>query len=317
MRIGKTASRSTRIDGVPSKRWQRLRVEKTVDTDLPSISPDQLRARLGRADAPLLLDVRRRERFEAAPDLLPGALWCAGADVAGFARRGPPREAVVYCVYGHEASGDAVRTLRAAGWDARRLQGGIEGGEPGVDAAGDIAAWRAAPLPRIRKRPDLGVTGERPSRWITRARPKIDRIACPWLILRFVDPRAEFFYAPEDRVFAQAGALAAVPFDIEGAPISHRWERCSFDALLDAFGLDDPVLRHLAAVVRGADTSRLELAPQSAGLLALSLGLSRLHEDDHAMLRAGLPLYDALHAWCRDAQGESHSWRAHEPASAA
>jgi rhodanese-related sulfurtransferase len=288
-----------------------------VDTDLPSISPDQLRARLGRADAPLLLDVRRRARFDESAELLPGAVYCAPEEVAAFALREPPREAVVHCVYGHNVSEDAVRTLRAAGWDARRLQGGFEGGEPGVDAAADLAAWQAARLPRIRKRPDLGVTGERPSRWITRARPKIDRVACPWLILRFIDPRARFFYVPQERVFEEAEALGAVPYDIEGAPISHVWERCSFDALLDAFALDDPVLRQLATIVRGADTARPELAPQSAGLLALSLGLSRLHEDDHAMLRAALPMYDALHAWCREAQGETHSWRAHVPAPAA
>ena len=288
-----------------------------MDTDLPSISPDQLRARLGRADQPLLLDERRRTRFDDSDALLPGARYCAPEDVAAFARRERPRETVVYCTYGHNVSEDAVRTLRGAGWDARRLQGGLEGGEPGVDDPARVAAWRAAPLPRMRKRADLRVTGERPSRWITRARPKIDRIACPWLILRFIDPRAEFLYVPAEEVLAQAEALGAVPYDIPGAPITHHWERCSFDALLEAFGLaDDPVLRQLATIVRGADTSRPEIAPQSAGLLALSLGLSRLHDDD-AMLRAALPLYDALHAWCREGQGETHSWRAHEPVAAA
>jgi rhodanese-related sulfurtransferase len=288
-----------------------------VDTALPSLSPTELAALLGRADAPLLLDVRRPGTFAASDSLLPGALYCAPGEVAAFARREPPRTAVVYCAHGHNLSEDAVRTLRAAGWDARQLLGGIEGGEAGVDAAADIEAWRAVPVPRIRKRADLGVTGERASRWITRARPKIDRIACPWLVLRFIDPRAQFFYVPTAEVFTQARRLEAVPYDIPDAPITHRWERCSFDALIEAFDLRDPALDALATIVRGADTDRLELAPQSAGLLALSLGLSRLHEDDHQMLQAALPMYDALYAWCRAGQGETHRWLAHAPGKAA
>jgi rhodanese-related sulfurtransferase len=288
-----------------------------VDTALPAISPAELCALVGRADAPLLLDVRRRERFAASDRLLPGARHCPPEEIAAFARSEAPREAVVYCAYGHNVSEDAVRTLRDAGWNARCLQGGIEGGEPGVDRLEDIARWRSTPLPTIRKRPDLGVTGERPSRWITRARPKIDRIACPWLLRRFIDPRAQFFYVPTPEVFAQARKLEAVPYDIPEAPITHVWERCSFDALLEAFELRDPALAMLATIVRGADTSRLEIAPQSAGLLALSLGLSQLHPDDHTMLQAALPLYDALYAWCRHGQGETHSWQAHQPATAA
>ena len=292
-----------------------------MDTAMPSpapfVTPAELRPRFGRADAPLLLDVRRRERFDASDVLLPGAIYCEPEEVPYFARREPAREAVVYCVYGHDVSADAARALRAAGWDARVLAGGIEGGEPGVDRDEDVAAWRATPLPRIRKRPDLGVTGERPSRWITRARPKIDRIACPWLVLRFIDPRAQFSYVPAEQVLAEGRATGAVPYDIAGAPVTHEWERCSFDALLAAFDLHDPALARLAAIVRGADTSRPEIAPQSAGLLALSLGLSRLHSDDHHMLRQALPLYDALYAWCRDGQGETHSWRAHDPAPVA
>lgn len=291
-------------------------METTVDTALPSLSPSEFRGLIGRADAPLLLDVRRGETFAASNRLLPGALYCAPETVADFARSEAPREAVVYCAYGHHLSQDAVRTLRAAGWDARFLEGGVAGGEDGVDRLQDIARWREAALPTIRKRPDFGVTGERPSRWITRARPKIDRIACPWLIRRFIDPRAQFFYVPEAEVFAQARKLEAVPYDLPDAPITHVWERCSFDALLEAFALRDTALDTLATIVRGADTSRLNLAPQSAGLLALSLGLSRLHADDHAMLQQALPLYDALYAWCRDAQGETHSWRAHDAAAA-
>ncbi|HSI23982.1 MAG TPA: chromate resistance protein ChrB domain-containing protein, partial [Methylophilaceae bacterium] len=174
-----------------------------------------------------------------------------------------------------------------------------------------IAAWQALPLPLVRKRPDLGVTGEKPSRWITRERPKIDRIACPWLVRRFIDPQAEFFYVPTAQVFEEAKRLGAVPYDIADAPITHAWEKCSFDALLEAFDLHHAALDTLATIVRGADTDRLALAPQSAGLLAISLGLSRLHADDHEMLEAAMPVYDALYEWCRAAQGEKHSWGVH------
>lgn len=278
-----------------------------MDTSIPSISPSELNALLGRADAPLLLDVRRRPRFEESARLLPGARYCPPEDVAQLARS-EPRLAVVYCVYGHNVSEDAVRTLRAAGWDARALAGGIEGGEPGVDEAQAVASWRAAPVLRIRKRPELGVTGERASQWITRERPKIDRVACPWLILRFVDPRAQFHYVPTAQVFDEAKRRQAVAYDIPGAPITHDGELCSFDALLAAFDLGDPALAALARIVRGADTDRLDLAPQAAGLLAFSLGLSQLHSDDHTMLHAALPMYDALYAWCRKAQGERHGW---------
>jgi rhodanese-related sulfurtransferase len=277
-----------------------------------SISPAELAARLGRADAPLLLDVRRTPRFAESPWLLPGAVHCAPEDVAAFAASQPAREVVAYCVYGHEVSQDAAATLAAAGWPARYLAGGIEGGEPGVDPQPQMESWRAQALPRIRKQPAFGVDGERPSRWVTRARPKIDRVACPWLVLRFIDPRAQFFYVPADQVFSEAKRLDAVPYDVEGADLSHRWEKCSFDALLEAFELREPALQRLAQIVRGADTDRLAIAPQSAGLLAISLGLSRLHaDDDHAMLAAALPVYDALYAWCREAQDERHTWVTH------
>jgi hypothetical protein len=145
-------------------------------------------------------------------------------------------------------------------------------------------------------------------KWITRARPKIDRIACPWLIARFIDEAPEFLFVPADRVFAVAGETGAVPYDIPGAELSHEGERCSFDTFLTKYRLDDPALRDLAVIVRGADTARLDLAPEAAGLLAVSLGLSALFADDHEMLRHGLVIYDALYAWARQARGESHGW---------
>ena len=131
-------------------------------------------------------------------------------------------------------------------------------------------------------------------KWITRERPKIDRIACPWLIQRFIDPQAEFLYVPASQVLAQAAAIGATPYDIPGVEMSHVGERCSFDAFIAKYHLDDPALARLATIVRGADTARLDLAPQSAGLYAISLGLSRLMADDHALLRHGLVMYEAL-----------------------
>lgn len=145
-------------------------------------------------------------------------------------------------------------------------------------------------------------------KWVTRERPKIDRIACPWLISRFIDPAPEFLYVPADEVLATAERAGAVPYDIPGVAMSHVGELCSFDAFLTKYGLTDPALLRLAAIVRGADTSRLDLTPQSAGLYALSLGLSRNFPDDHEMLRHGMVMYDALHAWCADGQAETHNW---------
>jgi hypothetical protein len=145
-------------------------------------------------------------------------------------------------------------------------------------------------------------------KWVTRERPKIDRIACPWLVARFIDREAEFLYVPASQVLAVAQATGATPYDIPGVEMSHVGELCSFDAFLAKYRLDDPALRQLAAIVRGADTSCLELTPQSAGLYAVSLGLSQLFADDHQMLRHGMVLYDALYAWCRFCQQETHAW---------
>ena len=145
-------------------------------------------------------------------------------------------------------------------------------------------------------------------KWITRERPKIDRIACPWLIARFIDAEPEFLYVPAGEVMAQAERTGATPYDVPGVELSHVGERCSFDAFLTRYALDEPALQQLAAIVRGADTSRLELTPQSAGLYALSLGLSINYPDDHEMLKHGMVMYDALYAWCREGQGETHNW---------
>jgi hypothetical protein len=145
-------------------------------------------------------------------------------------------------------------------------------------------------------------------KWVTRERPKIDRIACPWLILRFIDPEAEFLYVAAERVLTLAHDSGAVPYDIPGVELSHVGERCSFDAFLTRYALEDPALEQLALIVRGADTSRLDLAPQCAGLYAISLGLSATFSDDHELLRHGLVMYDALYAWCAHLQDETHGW---------
>ena len=289
-------------------------MDTAIPNHIPSgISPRELAERMGAPDAPMLLDVRRPARFADSTHLLATAQWCAPDAVASLALGAPPREVVVYCVHGHEVSQQAAHTLRQAGWNARFLAGGFDGGEPGVDAPQDMAGWRALRPLAMRKRADLGVDGLQPSTWITRERPKIDRIACPWLVRRFIDPRATFLYVPTTDVLAQAARRGAVAFDMPGAPISHGGELCSFDTLLRAFDLQhDPALSALARTVRAADTDRLDLAPPAAGLLAVSLGLSALHaDDDQAMLAAAMPVYDALYAWCRlEARGvtERHHW---------
>ncbi|MEF8687945.1 UNVERIFIED_CONTAM: chromate resistance protein [Comamonas sp. A-3] len=145
-------------------------------------------------------------------------------------------------------------------------------------------------------------------KWITRERPKIDRIACPWLIARFIDQEPEFLYVPANEVLSTAKATAAIPYDIPNVELSHVGELCSFDAFLAKYKLDDPALLQLASIVRGADTSQLDLTPQSAGLYALSLGLSHNFSDDHEMLQHGMVMYDALYAWCRSCQAETHNW---------
>jgi hypothetical protein len=145
-------------------------------------------------------------------------------------------------------------------------------------------------------------------KWITRERPKVDRVACPWLIARFIDREAEFLFVAPPDVEPSARELGAIPFDVEGVELTHVGPLCTFDALLTKYGLTDPALQRIAVIVRGADTARLDLAPEAAGLLAISLGLSHIMRDDHEQLRHGFILYDALHAWCREVHTEAHSW---------
>ncbi len=267
-----------------------------------SMSPDELRRLIGRPDCPPVIDVRRRAVFEAADTIIPGARWRDHGEVGEWSQHLPAgADVIVYCVHGHNVSQAAMADLRRLGFRARVLIGGIEAY---MEAGGVLLQKSALP------------TGgwETPSRWITRERPKIDRIACPWLVRRFIDPTAEFFYVAADQVDAAGQDLNATPYDIPGAAFSHEGDFCSFDAFIRMFGIKDPELDRLAVIVRGADTGHPELAPQCAGLLAASLGLSALYTDDHEMLGHGLTLYDGYFAWCRDAAAETHGW---PPAAAA
>ena len=253
--------------------------------DAPSVSAASLRQSLASEQPPLVIDVRKNERFREAPDLIRGALRRDPLRVADWAKSLPAvASVVVYCVHGHEVSQGAAKALGAA-----YLEGGIE-------------AWRKSGGELIGK--PLGAT----SRWVTRERPKIDRIACPWLLRRFVDPEAEFLYVPTPEVRRVAQERAAIPYDIPDVEFSHQGDLCSFDAFLAYYRLKDPALDELAVIVRGADTNRLELAPQAPGLAAISLGLSRVYKDDHEMLEHGMVMYDALYAWCKEGKGEVHTW---------
>jgi rhodanese-related sulfurtransferase len=257
----------------------------------PSISPHDLCRAIGIASAPLVLDVRRAAGFDADDTMIAGALRRDPATAEGWRSALPmDRQVVTYCAHGQEVSQGTAASLRDAGIDAYYLEGGI-------------ARWVELGLPRRNK------TWPAPRQWVTRERPKIDRIACPWLIRRFIDPEASFLFAPTERVFDVAREAGAIAYDIPGAePFSHDGELCSFDAFLKVYGIANPALDTLAVIVRGADTARLELAPQSPGLLALSLGLSANFSDDHQMLEAGMVMYDAFYAWCRSAQGQGHDW---------
>ena len=244
-------------------------------------SPQDLHGRIGTAAAPLVIDVRRAAAFDSDDALIAGAIRRLPETLAAWQEALPPgRAVVVYCVHGHEVSQDAAAALRAAGVDAASLAGGI-------------TQWRELGLPTRRR------IGAAPGKWVTRERPKVDRIACPWLVRRFIDPEAEFLYVPSAEVQAVAARTGAVPYDVAEAEFGHVGERCSFDAFIRLYGISDRALDRLALIVRGADTGRPDLAPQSPGLLALSQGLSANFADDHAMLAQGMVLYDALYAWCR------------------
>ncbi len=270
---------------------------------LNAIPPEKLARLIGTPGSPALIDVRPGHAFATDPLLVPGSIRRSADSVAEWAPALTGSAAIVVCEDGLAASQGVAALLRAGGVAAEILEGGF-------------AAWRGAGLPLVPEAVLPPRDGEGRTVWVTRARPKVDRIACPWLIRRFVDPHALFLFVAPAEVLAVAERFGAAPFDIagEGVRWSHQGELCTFDVMVEAFGLGGiPALAHLAAIVRGADTARPEIVPEAAGLLAASLGLSRMYADDLAQLDAGMGLYDAFYRWCRDARAETHDWTSHKP----
>jgi rhodanese-related sulfurtransferase len=260
-----------------------------------TITASQLYEQLGTARAPIVLDVRLSKDIASDDRAIVAARRRDPEDVGRWSKDLPAsRSVVVYCVHGRHVSQGVAAVLRERGLEARFLEDGIAG-------------WRESALPTRR------MVAPTPGKWVTRERPKIDRIACPWLISRFIDPEAEFIYVPAVQVLPVASETGATPYDIDGVTFTHEGERCSFDTILRIYDIHDAALDHLAAIVRGADTSRHDLSPQCAGLFAISLGLSANFTDDHEMLAHGLVMYDALYTWCRSLQTETHNWPPNKP----
>ena len=257
-----------------------------------SIPADVLYARLGSEAAPIIVDVRPDADFVGAESLVTAAFHRSPDAVEQWRSELPSgRQVVTYCSHGRDVSQGVAAALRLMGVEANFLEGGL-------------GNWIEQGLPTRRN------IGASPSKWVTRERPKIDRIACPWLIRRFIDPRAEFVYVPKDQVVAVALRTGGTPYDIDGVEFTHEGERCWFDTILRIYDINDAALDHLATIVRGADTSRHDLSPQCGGLFAISLGLSANFPDDHEMLKHGMVMYDALYTWCRSLQAETHNWPA-------
>jgi rhodanese-related sulfurtransferase len=262
-----------------------------------TISVDKLSRLIGTPRSPRLIDVRTDEAFAADPRLIPGAVRRPHETIADWIDPLKGNSAVVICQHGHKLSEGVAAWLRHEGVPAEVL----EGGHAGWTSSGRAAVPEASLPPRD----TAGRTV-----WVTRTRPKVDRIACPWLIRRFVDPDAVFLFVAPSEVSAVAERFGGAAFDIDGVFWGHRGERCTFDVMIEEFGLGSEPLERLAGIVRGADTSRHDLAPEAAGLLAASLGLSRMFADDLEQLEAGMMLYDAFYRWARDATAETHNWPA-------
>jgi rhodanese-related sulfurtransferase len=265
------------------------------------ITTAQLSRLIGLPNAPAIVDVRASEDFNADPRLLPTAQHRDFNTVSSWASSLAGCSVVVVCRAGLKLSQGVAAWLRHVGIQAESLEGGFD-------------AWKTVggPLVRTDKLPARNEAGQMV--WVTRARPKVDRIACPWLIRRFIDPNAVFLFVAASEVPMVAERFNATPFDVDGVFWSHRGERCSFDTMIEEFGLTSEPLDRLATIVRAADTDRLDLVPQAAGFLAASLGLSRMYRDDIQQLEAGMLLYDAFYRWCRDAVVETHDWPSqHKP----
>lgn len=254
-----------------------------------TITPAQLMRQIGLPDSPIVVDVRLSE--DIAPDsrTIPTAIFHAYTDIDGLMDRIAGRQAVVVCHKGLKLSQGIAALIRARGHAAEVLEGGFVGwlAKDGMTIATD----------------QIPISGL----WVTRQRPKIDRIACPWLIRRFIDPAAQVMFVPRADVTAVGEKFDAMVFDTDGAPFTHVGENCSFDAMLDGFGIRTEALDRMARIIRAADTNRHDASPQAAGLLAISVGLSKQYRDDHQMLEAAIPLYDALYRWARDGFEEGHA----------
>lgn len=256
------------------------------------ITPAQLMRLIGLPDAPAIVDVRLDQDLQDDPRLIPTAFHHPHDQFDPAPDRLRNQRVVVVCAGGRKLSEGVAALLRAQSISAEVLEGGSR-------------AWAAAALPML---PLAALPAT--NLWVTRHRPKVDRIACPWLIRRFVDPTARFLFVAPAEVPAVASYFNATPFDIEGVRFTHRGDACSFDALISEFGLGSEALSRLALVVRAADTDNHQISPQAAGLLAISVGLSRQYRDDLQQLDAGMILYDALYRWARDGHDEGHDWPA-------
>jgi len=259
------------------------------------ITVNQLSRLIGTSDAPTIIDVRIDEDFDLDPQILPTATRFPHTKIAELAPQLKDKKVVVYCQKGKKISQGSIAILRSMGIFAESVEGGHFG-------------WRDAGKSLISVDKIPTKDNENKTVWVTKHRPKIDRIACPWLIRRFIDPNAQFLFVAPSEVLGVAEKFNATPFDVENVFWSHRGELCTFDVMLEEFEINSPEMLKLATIVRGADTNRHDLAPESAGLLAASLGLSRIYRNDNEQLNAGMLLYDAFYRWARDASNESHDW---------
>ncbi len=260
------------------------------------ITVSQLSRLIGLPDAPVIIDVCIDEDFALDERLIPTAIRHPFKDIAALAPSLIGKRVIIICHKGKKLSQGAAAILRAHRVQTETLEGGI-------------VAWREAGAPYVPANSIPKRNSEGQTLWVTRQRPKIDRIACPWLIRRFIDRNAQFLFVSPSEVLDVAEKFDATPFDVEDVFWSHRGDNCTFDTMIEEFTLDTKPLKLLANIVRGADTNRLDLAPQSAGLMAASLGLSRMYRDDLAQLEAGMGLYDAFYRWARDATDEGHDWQ--------
>ena len=258
------------------------------------ITPSQLFRLIGTPDCPVIIDICIDEDFNNDPRLIPTARKHPFKTIESLVPELQNQKVVIICQKGLKLSQGAAALLRHHGIVCEYLQGGN-------------FAWRDAGLPLIPHK-KIPYQNGAPTLWVTRHRPKIDRIACPWLIRRFVDPRAKFLFVSPSEVLTVAEKFGATPFDVEDCYWTHRDDHCTFDTMVDEFKLDIIPLHKLATIVRGADTDKHDLAPESAGLMAASLGLSRMYRDDLEQLEAGMHLYDAFYRWARDATDETHTW---------